>query len=82
MSTYEFARLEAEHYGYMWQDYNDRLQYEEYQKEFMIFWHDDESETEDVEIITADNEEQAYEKAEEMLGTEIPETAVIDKIVA
>ena len=82
MTRYEFNSLERDYYNAMYDRYYEAFQTEEYPKEFMIFWHDDESETEDVEILTAENEEQAMELAEEMIGNEIPETAVIDKIVA
>lgn len=75
MSTYEFSRLEAEHYGYMYDRYYESSQYEEDEtKVYFIDWHNEEYE--DSEIIEAENEEEAYEKAEEIL----PEDAVIDDV--
>ena len=75
MSTYEFSRLEAEHYGYMYDRFYESSEYEaERTKEYVIDWHN--SEYEDCEFIEAENEEEAYEKAEEIL----PEDAIIDDV--
>ena len=76
MTRYDFERLEDQHYSYMWQEYNERCEYEEEETEraFYIYWHNEEYE--DIETIEADTEEEAAEKAEEIL----PEDAVIDEI--
>ena len=47
---------------------------EERTKEYVIDWHN--SEYEDCEFIEAENEEEAYEKAEEIL----PDDAIIDNV--
>ena len=75
MSTYEFARLEAEHYGYMYDRYYEASEYEEERtREYVINWHN--TEFEDCEFITAEDPEEAREKAEAIL----PEDAVIDDV--
>ena len=77
MMRYDFAGLEAEHYSAMYDRYYSTSEYEdETEKAFHIYWHNEEFE--DIETIEAECEEEAAEKAEEIL----PEDAVIDKIVA
>lgn len=75
MTDYEFSRLEAEHYGYMYDRFYEASEYEEEKtREYIIDWHNEEFE--DCEFLEAENEEEAREKAEEIL----PEDAVIDEI--
>lgn len=75
MTRYDFSRLEDEHYDYMFDRYFADSEYaEDEPTEFHIYWHN--SEFEDIETIEAECEEEAAEKAEEIL----PEDAVIDKI--
>ena len=77
MTRYDFSRLEDEHYDYMFDRYFADSEYaEDEPTEFRIYWHNEEFE--DIETVEAKYEEEAREKAEEIL----PEDAVIDKIVA
>jgi hypothetical protein len=47
-------------------------------KEFTVAWHN--SEFEDLATIEAESEEEAFDIAEEMIGDELPEDAVIDSV--
>ena len=75
MTRYEFNSLERDYYNAMYDRFYESSQYEEDEtKVYFIDWHNEEYE--DSEIIEAENEEEAYEKAEEIL----PEDAIIDSV--
>ena len=78
MTRYEFARLEEAHYDYMFDSYFTECEEEEETKEYVISWHNEEYE--DLVTVEAESEEEAFDIAEEMIGDELPEDAIIDSV--
>ena len=78
MTRLDFARLEEAHYDYLFDEYNREYEAEEESKEFVISWHN--SEFDDLATIEAEDEDEALDIAEEMIGNELPEDAVIDSV--
>ena len=75
MTRYEFNSLERDYYNAMYDRFYESSEYEEERtREYVVDWHNEEFE--DCEFIEAENEEEAAEKAEEIL----PEDAVIDDV--
>ena len=80
MTRYEFARLEEAHYDYMFDSYFTECEGEEETKEYVISWHSEEFE--DLVTVEAEDADEALDIAEEMIGNELPEDAVIDGVRA
>ena len=78
MTRYEFARLEEAHYDYMFDSYFTECEEEEETKEYVISWHSEEFE--DLVTVEAEDADEALDIAEEMIGNELPEDAVIDSV--
>lgn len=75
MTRYEFNSLERDYYNAMYDRFYEASEYEEERtREYVIDWHN--AEYEDCEFITAEDPEEAVEKAEAIL----PEDAVIDDV--
>ena len=78
MTRYDFERLEDRHYDYLFDEYNREYEAEDEPTEYIVSWHN--SEFDDLATIEAESEEEALEKAEELIGDELPEDAVIDSV--
>ena len=79
MTRLDFERLEDQHYDYMFDRYFADSEYaEDEPTEYIVSWHN--SEFDDLATIEAESEEEALEKAEELIGDELPEDAVIDSV--
>ena len=78
MTRLDFERLEEAHYDYMFDSYFTECETEEESKEYVISWHNEEFD--DLVTIEAEDEDEALDIAEEMIGNELPEDAVIDSV--
>ena len=78
MTRLDFERLEDRHYDYLFDEYNREYEAEEELTEYMVSWHNEEFE--DCEFIEAEDADEALAIAEEMIGDELPEDAIIDSV--